>query len=462
MTVKRSCVPNTNLIRALRAERINYLLLVGEGIDNAFDAGARTVVIKFGDDFITFDDDGCGITKDRIDALFSLGEHAGMSSTALGRFGVGIKMQAVNAGNLLEIASISVDGRVQASADWEHMLRCGRWEYDEPRWTPTVVGKPTGTLITIAKLRPAKPRLLVDKILDELALIFHPALAVGSRIIVNDQAIQTLAEPAMSDVVDQHITLSDGRNAHVHGGILAKPGKLHHVHVGYKHRVIMSGSTLGCGTYGGMNNMFARVQLDGPWEFARFKNDLPRENERIELDEAVEEVLRPILEKCNSATMSARVDTLLDMINALTQPELQAARPRRKQEKGKAAGKRESRSGNVRDPDDSTDGPATTRRPPANRILITFDGNDKDHGIGYYQSGRVQRVNLAKDNPYMASLMAHRDQALAAQMLHVVAMMLFEQGRSETAPELPGISEPFGKRIAKLLTLQDDAKAATA
>ena len=81
----------------------------------------------------------------------------------------------------------------------------------------------------------------------------------------------------------------------------------------------------------------------------------------------------------------------------------------------------------------------------------------EEHGIGYYQSGRPHRVNLSRDDPDIAKLLALRDQSSAARSIYLAAMMLFEQGRTEHNPELP--FESFGKRVAKLLTLQDDDSA---
>lgn len=113
--------PHVNLLKSLRGERINYQLLIGEAIDNAFDAGASRIEIGLADDEIVFRDNGQGITRDRISALFSLGQHGQMATTQLGRFGIGIKNHAVNAGEIFEIDSVSRDGRVRAAVNWRRI-----------------------------------------------------------------------------------------------------------------------------------------------------------------------------------------------------------------------------------------------------------------------------------------------------------------------------------------------------
>src|SRR5580765_8459109 len=268
--------PSVNLLRSYRGDRVDYLLLVGEGVDNAFDAGATTIEISFHEGAISFRDDGVGIVRDRIASIFSIGDHGGMATTQLGRFGIGIKAQAINAGDLFEIVSTSSDGQVRASVNWANLLRGGgrAWTIPDPRWMPVMVGGKTGSVIVVSELRRA-PNIQIEKIADDLALRFYPALAAGKRIILNGKQVECLRDPRMNDIIDCRLSLSDGRNAHVRGGILAEQTKLNKVHVGYGHRVIMPASPLGCGKYSGLTKMFARVQIDGPWHLARFKNDLP-------------------------------------------------------------------------------------------------------------------------------------------------------------------------------------------
>lgn len=450
--------PHVNLLKSLRSERINYGLLIGEAIDNAFDAGATDVAVCIRDDEITFTDNGSGITANRISALFSLGEHGPMSTTQLGRFGIGIKNHAVNAGNIFQIDSISKDGHVRAEVNWHKILKGGHWAIDDPRWLPVEVGAAKGTTITIADLRKA-PQITLEKLSANIAQQFYPALSDGKKVRLNGMEVEALNDPKMTDIVEGHFDLSDGRSAQLRAGILInQPSKLKRVHVSYRHRVIMSGSSLGCSNYGGLNKMFARVRLGGPWHLAKYKDDLTDEEEREELEEVIGDALKPILEKCSSASLEARVNEISNRINDLVPPNLAAARPRHQKEdkQRKSAQKKRQRSGFVAPEKSDPPGPARTKKTPQNRLLITFDGMAEEDGIGSFQPGRPHRVNLSRDDPYVARLLEHRDQEIASHSLYVLAIVIFEEGRqSNPQLELPNLFGTFGQRIAKLMSLQE-------
>lgn len=447
--------PHVNLLRSLRGERTNYVALIGEGVDNAFDAGASYISVTVSDEKVELQDDGVGITRDRIGSVFSLGDHGAMSTTQLGRFGVGIKSQAVNAGDVFRVASVSRSGRIVVEVNWRQILKTGQWKIDDPKWLPVLVTEKTGTTISISELRHS-PRINRDKTLDDLALRFYPAIADGKSIHLNGRPVTLLSEPAMTDIVDRHFSLSGGRSAHLRAGILAEPSKLNKVHVAYKHRVIMPASTLGCGEYGGLTKMFARLRIDGPWHLAKFKDDLTDEREREELEEAVAAALAPILEKCSSASMSARINKVAHLLNEMVPPELAPARPRQNKPR-EATGTKAKRSGTV-DEDKSDDGgPAKSKRPPRDSLLITFDGSAEEDGIGAFEKGsktQPHRVNLSKDDPFIAELLEHRDEAFGARCLLAIALSLFEEGRQSANQELQFMS--FGLRIAKQLSIQEE------
>lgn len=445
--------PHVNLLKSLRGERINYTLLIGEGIDNALDADAREVSVQIGDDQIRFRDDGIGITQDRIASLFSLGDHGAMSTTQLGRFGIGIKHQAINAGNIFRVNSTSHDGRIVMRVDWGKILRAGTWEVEDPRWIPVVVGSATGTTITIGDLR-RPPKLSMEKIHDELALLFRPALVDDKRIMFNNRPVEILPDPPMTDIIDRQLSLSGGRTARLYAGMLAGPSRLKRVHVGFKHRVIMPDSILGCGDYSGLSKMYARLQIAGPWHLAKFKDDVTDEVERDELEEAIEDALRPLLERCSSESMTLRIAQLTQAVNNLVAPELQSARPhggKGGKGNGKAGEKRQA--GKVSPDKSDPDGPARSPRPPRDQLKITFDGEAAVDGIGSMKSsGRRKQVSLSPDHPYVAELIRLRDDGLVARTILVVAMAIFEHHRGAVQEDM---IDPFGKRIAKMLAINE-------
>lgn len=446
--------PSINLLRSYRTERIDYALLIGEGIDNAFDAGANRVDVRVDPEFVSFRDDGNGITRDRISSLFSLGQHGPMTTTMLGRFGIGIKSQAVNTGDTLIVDSTSLDGRVIAKVVWPELLSSGRWLIDDPRWKPTVVGAPRGTTIKISGLRPV-PDVKVDEIYLKLADWFYPAITSGKTITLNGQMVDVLPDPELTDAINLTLELSNGKSAVLTAGILNEPSKQSGVHLAFRHRVIKHGTRIGTDGYSTGRRLFARVLLIGLWRFAKFKNDLADQAEEDELADAIFAVIEPILKKVSEATFDARLDEIGKKVNALI-PEEIAARPHVKKEKTekrkeeKTANGGGSKAGKV-DPDKSDPsltGPARAKK-RNDRLLITWDGDAEEDGIGRFRRGSPHHVDLSRHDPLIAELLSIKDQDLSAKLLVEQALVLYIAWKNQ--PEQGELFESFGKQVSKLL-----------
>ena len=453
--------PHVNILHSYRAGRMIYLHLVCEGIDNSFDANARMVQIDLGEQEVVFRDDGIGITRDRYTSIFRLGEHGEMNTTKLGRFGVGLKVQAINAGDYLEVISDSRDGHMVAHADWPEVEKTD-WDFDEPVWSELKIVDKTGTKIRIAELR-SKPELdKLDALIDGVAVRFYPALAEERRIAINGRKVPLLADPKMKDTIDCKLTFSNDRSARLHAGILLQPSKtnpLNRVHVGYGHRIIMPNSTLGCKEYGGgADKMFARLQLYGFWELSTYKNDLPNDAERAELDEAVFEKLCPLLEQCRTQHISQRIKDLTLAINKGLPENLRAVRPPRAVNPQRRKGPKRGKRGGKTDSEENKPGPARTAREP--KLLITLEGNYEEHGIGWFDStSRPYRVDLAKDHPQIKALIDNQDRELAENQLRMLGVTLYHEGRQWLKPQRELDEMPFGKKVADTLNLNDERQA---
>ena len=447
--------PPVNLLNSERAERVSYILLTGEAVDNAFDAGAHSVDIVITEHEISFTDDGCGVTRDRIDKLFKLGDHGHMATTKLGQFGVGITKQAINTGDVLEINSISADGHVRVRADWRAVMRHGLWQIEMPKWQPISVGTKTGTTITIESLRKSRTAK-IDKIAADLAERFYPALAGIRRISLNGMPIRALSDPAMTDVVECVLTFPGGRTATVRAGMLVdEESPLFQVHLGLDHRVIRPRCTIGCDGYGGTSKFFARVALSGPWTPTRFKDDLADDVQSDELEAALAEIFEPILLKCQTATYSANIEDMTDRLNAKLPPVLQPARPRSRKAKGASSvGGRDGAGKNVvTDATYSSSGPV---RAPKSRdqLIIDFDGRSRQDGIGRFEAGRPNHVHLARDDETIALFLAYRDKTISERALYAIAMMLFASGKGGDQLSL---DLDFGLQVQQLMSLQNFA-----
>lgn len=466
MTDYVDITPDTNLLRALRAEGpVNYVLLIGEGIDNAFDADARRIEITIDAEEIRFRDNGNGILKKNQLAIFQVGKHAPGPGTVLGRFGIGMTQQAMSAGDVLEAASISADGAMIARVNWRDVLHGPKWQMPKPRWQEVAGNTPTGTEVIISALQDI-PSFSEDKILEEIALRFHPALATGKEIIFQGNGVHALPEPQMTDIVDATLKFDGQRQAHVHAGILVSDSPLRKVHVEFGHRVLIAGESFGVGSYGGISRMFARVRLSSSgWKLGKFKDQLSSATQKRELEEALQDVLLPILEKVHNERLDERLERIVVELNDLIPEEFAAARPHRK---GKTdlpseRPKRKNSHGNpvAEDKADlSGTGPARTKRLIPARFLIDFEDGYGRHSVGYFDgAGSPHRVILFADNPVIANLRAARERhqvasvAMYLQAVNIYAASLAIAKASGPAPEFPNLDGTFGERVAKLMAL---------
>lgn len=452
--------PDTHFLESIRADRGSYTALLAEAVDNSFDAGATEIALTLRKDLVSIQDNGIGITKDREDAIVKLGKHGAMPTTMLGTFGIGLKYHAVSAGDQLDVDSISTDGRMSLVVDWQRVVRNGRWEIKKPSWTPALKSAGTGTRLKISALRWASPTAKdIEIARDQLAQIFYPALASQRAIALNDAPLVILREPEINHVIEDHIRLPSGKGAHVRGGILvdpAKPGGLSRVQVSYKHRVIMPRSSFGCDSYGGLMKLFARVDLSGAWTLARFKNAIA-DNEAQELEEEVQEILKPILEQCHSAQFNAKIDEMTQKLNDMLPEELVAARPNKKRDQTEmpSVKRDKKRSGDSKDSKETPRGPARTRK-VSDTLIIDFDEPlVEEYGYGHFQPGRPGRIVLAQDNPHIRELLNIRDQEIAVRSLYAIAMMIYIHARDiEPGEKMLPFEGEFGLRVWTLTNKQ--------
>lgn len=454
--------PKANLIKSYRAEALRYDWLIGEAIDNAFDANAKSIAVTVDDEKVTFVDDGDGITQDKIEPVFTLGYHKPVRTGGLGRFGIGIKVQAVNAGDILRVVSTSRDGRITAQVNWHNLLKNDAWRMPRPRVEPVLVGSPTGTTITITDLRKPPP-IKLDKMMAEISERFFPALRDGKSITINGQRLEVMPEPQMTDIVERDFDFPELRlSARFKVGLLKERSSLCGINISWSHRTIEVRSRRGCRHYSGYQRIFGRLELYGNWRLARFKDEMTDQTEIDVLDDALFEVLEPLLEKVSSETMDARLDEIMRLINEGL-PDAMAARPKHtkdREEKKDTPKKRQNKSGLV-DAEKAEVGKAPARlKQPSSKLIITWDGRAEDDGIGRYFPGEGKQphaVGLSKDDPTIEKLRNLSDLRLSADLLRFIALTLYEVSRPD--PLLP-LEGELGVRISRLLSLQDATRQA--
>ena len=441
--------PCTDLIDAIRAERSPYHSWAGEVIDNSIDFHARTIRLTMNASRLEVVDDGSGITREGATAVVQIANHSEGPGTKLGRFGVGLTSKAIQHGNRLIINSVSADGHLARAVDWDEIKKSD-WHFPPAQWSAAPVATKTGTTISIRDLitRPPRPAD-IDKTYNEIQRRYYPAIEDGVQIILNDRAVEPLSMPLLVDPVAAILSFPGGRQAHVRGGILAdQESKLRQVDVCVAFRVIKPDSIFGTDGYGGIRSMYARIDLTGPWRLTRFKDDIAEDPYEAELEAAVEEVLRPVLEKCESQSMTARHRELETILNEMLPENKRMVRPEKKNPQGRQGPKREDTREKTAAGNETKTGPTKAKKPPRGFHIEFAEHLCEKFGYGRAEVGKsVVRIQLAVDCPHIAELMKARDQRLIAMALFGMAMLLLE---GEISDGRLALDETLGLRAWKL------------
>jgi hypothetical protein len=426
-------VPSTHLIDAIRAEPSEFWQWAGEAIDNSFDASATKVALIMNAGELTCWDNGEGITKDRDHALTRLSVHGAMVGTKLGRYGVGIKSKAIQHGQCIKFESVSIDGKMVRFWDWSTVRTSGRWLFPKPNRFPAH-GKSTYTRVQILELfRKPKERDIV-KTANIIQRLYYPAMLYGRTVTLNGADIQPIPLPAMTDVVEGEIDLGEGNKASVIAGMLVDhKSKLKQVDVSYAWRLIKKESAFACDGYAGISAMYCRVSLEGGWHLAKFKDELFDKNEYDQLEDAVAEIIAPVLEKCHSASLKLRTNRIVQLLNDMIPDHMKISRPVKKDPQGRQGPKGgDKRVKPAPDTDPTPTGPTSGRKPPRGLLIEFSDGLHETEGFGRALiEKKSARIQLASDNPHIAKLRAGRDEELCVIALYDIAMLLYEGQNSE-------------------------------
>lgn len=297
-------------IASTRAKYYEWTHILGELIDNSFDAGATRVDITLDGRTLTVEDDGVGC--DDLEKMLTMGRHSRKSTTRLGRYGVGLKDAAWWVGGPTLIETCSAGTLRRLKLDWDRMTG---WSAPSP-FVTDADGK-RGTRIrfeSMSKERRFPDGKQLDARLAELAFIYSPALKGGKQITFRRSnkppvLLQRYELPKLAEHVDTEINV-EGKTARVFVGIVAdgvenlRPGII------YTHafRVITHGA-LGCGGLGS-SRIAGWVALGDGWTLARNKDDVTAYKD--ELGEAVFAAIRSLVERASSQALTIKSQSLAE------------------------------------------------------------------------------------------------------------------------------------------------------
>src|SRR5262245_39544180 len=136
------------MIEGIRNQGMQWHVIFGEFIDNAFDAGAKRVAIEF-DRRIVISDDGVGCANPEL--FLELGKRRQHRKFQLGCYGVGMKEAAMSAADKMRVESTCGGVTRSIRCDWNKLAGQREWEVEDPEVIET--GGLPGTTIRLDNVR---------------------------------------------------------------------------------------------------------------------------------------------------------------------------------------------------------------------------------------------------------------------------------------------------------------------
>lgn len=116
--------PATSLIDSWAHQLSQWPTILGELVDNAFDADATHVVFTLEKDRLRIEDNGVGCAN--LELMLKAGLNTRHPTTRLGRYGIGFKQAVTSAGQFVRVASVHQGMLRKVSVDWDELARSGK------------------------------------------------------------------------------------------------------------------------------------------------------------------------------------------------------------------------------------------------------------------------------------------------------------------------------------------------
>lgn len=413
-------------IAALRANtKLGWKDILGELIDNAFDAGATRVVISLKGRELAVEDDGHGC--DDLEKMLTMGRHTRTSTTKLGRWGVGLKDAAWWVGGPTRIETVHGGKLRWARIDWDNLR-----EWTVPRALDEDPGDRHGTKIRFLAMSKERSFPSGDRLaamLAKLGFIYSPALERGRQIVFRrGNAAPVLLKryemPPIVDKIETTVTV-DGKTARICAGIVPEgvdnpePGLI------YTHafRVIINGA-LGCGGMGS-SRIAGVVELDEKWKLSRNKDDIVGSEE---LGEAVFKAIEDIVKKASQQAMSMQSAEFTSRVNSMFRAMLGGLAPGRRPASGAPKPEPRGKAGKRKR--------ASQRARRAGQFRIEFKSL-ADSAIGEVDLPGTT-VWLAENHPLVAQARSEDDARWCSSM---AAMLFVVYDSDSNQPMLPALRD---------------------
>lgn len=452
-----SYAPHPHFLLSKMRENLPWWKALGELIDNAFDHNATRVAITCSARAVEVVDDGTGIKS--LVAALSLGNHQPSDATALGMYGVGLKDAWLSVGDSIEITSIYKGLESSVSLNVKDFAPPD-WNAPAPTTRDAVTG--SGTIIKL-HLRPRKHQPGKEA-WSTLSWIFTPALKQGKQIVrrvgKKKQPLAPLDLPPVNERIACEFDVR-GKHVSIDIGITAEGYHIEHgpFWIQYGHRIITA-SSIGAKNYS-TDRLAGVIVLGKGWALTKNKDDLA--DFADELNEAVEQRIKPLLEKAQTLSEQIELSALNLEIEGALNEAFSAAKKEARNQTGESpgaqiptdSGRRRRRAAKVSEAPGSVEASKPTRKRG-----IQFGWNRLADGIiGEYDS-LAKRVNLNSAHPYAAALRAQGNKP-ALQILAIAVLSYYESTHKDgnlTCFEIIDFNQCFGHLLKQMKVEHGEAK----
>lgn len=427
--------PRTGVIDSMRNQGLPWNVILGELIDNAFDASATRVSFNFDAKRLEVSDDGSGCLD--VLAMLRIGDRNQHCGTQLGRYGIGAKDAAISAADGITIVSTHKGITRRVGCNWRVLEKANSWEIEDPTALPA--DGPSGTRIVLSPLRTDRirdPEALIKK----LSLQYTPAIRDGKQIVLQFSpkkppvAVPEFRYPPLDHLVTADLNVN-GKEARVTLGIIPQNHvvELGGVVISYGYRVICTGSRIGLGSHP-TPNLFGWVELGKGWELTKNKDNISSNLEP--LGQAIAAACRDTIEVASKQATSVVFDGVAKAVNdALHQLEADCG-TRGKTQKAKRGpkvnvnrlsvptGRGTPHSGAARTQPGSTFGSGRT----TSAIKVAFRSMGASGPSSAYEH---QIVYLNKDIPVLASHMDDPDWLAVHAVYSAATYIATDDGRQK-------------------------------
>ena len=449
--------PSPAILYSMRQTNMAWKTIVGELIDNSFDAAAKQITIELAPRTMTVSDDGRGCED--LNKMVILGLHHHQSSTSLGRYGVGLNDAAAALWGDLVITSATANSCSRCRIDWDKLASGDEWNSPDP--VPATRPQGRGTTLSFQRIstdRKIPTGVYLERLIRDIGFTFAPALRDGRQILVKkgrrEIACKAYSMPFLSNIIEDELDVN-GRRIKIRVGIIKDGEK--NLHPGlsflYGHRVIET-CTLGFREYSHSKIAGEVELLDSSWPLKKNKDGITDGRARDELGDAIYKRCWSLFKTAKEQADHIQLDALNKDVAAL----VSMALGRGREKHGKRGGAKTAKTGKS----SGTQRRRARRTQPGDRplrvsgeIRIEYvDGDGERLGTAEYADGKAI-VTLDTSNAYVEHIRnAENKPAIALAVITLLADEHFAKGERDKLPgmrDYSSISETLGDLLPRLV-----------